>query len=468
MTIDWDLHKTDVLRIAGEEVGKSTYGYLQRAVERIATETPISPSTDALSSFLRNRAGDAWDQILQQVENGETAISVEIVEVEALPADHPDLRRLERQFEAAKSDLRAEQRRRKEADEQASVAEAVRSAIRTSVAPWEPKVPQPVSTPSDDAEPVDMVLVLSDEHADHEIHPDQTLGIERYNFDVFRARGQRLVEVIEGFVRHHLPRYDFERLLILKLGDSIQGDIHDMKLRNSLGNSVRAALATGDVEAQMVERFLATFPRVDVLSVPGNHPRTTKIPQNEDPHDNLDFAVAATMRQRLAGYVDEGRVTVHAPRSWAAFVNVRGWDCFLSHGDEVRSYRGFPWYGFDRRDGRVKAMAQRAAELNHGISPRIDYMFHGHFHTPTKRSHAGSRSFHNGAWYETDPYTTKQLAVGNIPEQTALVFRDRRGNQGHIFEIPIYLRDSEREAALEAGEWEPELGRSTVLDEVTS
>lgn len=56
--------------------------------------------------------------------------------------------------------------------------------------------------------------------------------------------------------------------------------------------------------------------------------------------------------------------------------------------------------------------------------------------------------------------------MGKVPKQLALVLQDREEDRGPVFEVPIYLRDREREAAVHAGEREPQIGRRTVLDAV--
>lgn len=474
--IPWEENKGDVFRIAAEEIATGgTHGYLVRTVPRLREELGMEAVTkDALEAYLRR--SKEWSRIREEAREAEVGGTVE-VEItvqepppppEPLPPDHPMVRELEQEVAGLREERRILRRKLRKADQQAAVTRAVVEVLREELTPWEPK-PMIGERPVPSGEhKVDGVLLLSDEHADREVKPDVTLGIERYGYPVYRARAQRMVEVLEGFAgpEGHLPNYQFERLWIFSLGDKINGKIHGMEHRNSFGNSLRATQAVIDVEAEMMMRLSRVFPEVHFIGVSGNHPRSKKKHDPEDPHDNLDYAIGCGIARRLEGLIEQGRATVHLPRAWMAFANVRGWQCALSHGDEVRSYRGFPWYGFDRREGRVKALTERASQINEGVPPSLDYLMYGHFHTPTKRSHANSRSIHNGAWYETDAYTVKQLSVGTLPEQSFLVFRDKRQHQGHVFEIPIYLRDPERESRLAVGEWEPEIGRSTILDAV--
>ena len=72
------------------------------------------------------------------------------------------------------------------------------------------------------------------------------------------------------------------------------------------------------------------------------------------------------------------------------------------------------------------------------------------------------KSVHSGAWYMTDEYALNQLAVGNVPEQTLLMFSERFGRQ---MEVPLMVRDAEREQQMFDGEYTPPFGQELVIDE---
>ncbi len=303
-------------------------------------------------------------------------------------------------------------------------------------------------------EEVDAVLFMTDQHADRIVQSEGVWGLDQYDFNVFRARLWEWVKVTTAYTTIHLPNYFFKTLWVLHLGDAVNGDIHNMKLRNQWGNSIKAAIATGDVQAEALQALLPAFEKIIVVCISGNHGRTTKQIELEDPHDNLDYLVAATMRQRLR---DEPRIEIVAPKSWSAFADIRGHLCELSHGTGAKGVWGIPWYYFDRREGQVRSIVAAKERF-------INYHFYGHLHTPMTRPAGQGTAIHGGSWYMTDEFALNIVRGANVPVQQLLVWSERFGRQ---FEIPIFLRDEEKENAMRAGEWDPPLGRSNIVDELT-
>jgi hypothetical protein len=436
--LDWSSNIDEVFGVLLREYLRNRRNYMDRSLaevsEILGAKVPKSALNSAIFTHgLRDRlraSAEAFDG-----------------EHEVLDPTHPELRDAERKILALGEQVRVETKKRKEADKGATIVAQLAEVIREAATPLEPR-PLTVKATGGGPYHVDGVLILSDEHADHVIHPELTMGLEDFDFDIFRVRAERLQNTVIRYVTHHLPQYSFDRLWIVKLGDAIQGDIHNMKLRNHFGNAIRAAIATADVEAEMVANLAQYFPGgVHVVSVPGNHPRTTKTPQHEDPTDNLDYLIAAGMASRLSDHIAEGLVTVNAPRSWGALIDVRGWLVHASHGDNVRGFAGLPWYGFDRYENRVKDLFSQV------LDRPIDYFLHGHYHTSTERTTASSQGLHNGAFYQTGGYEIHALAVGNRPRQDFYVLQDREVDRGYTFKIPIWLKNQAKEQAFRRGEF---------------
>lgn len=371
-----------------------------------------------------------------------------------LEPDHPELREYQRRLKAQQADITVLRRQLDEADAKKTIVESLADVVRQEVTPWEPR-PLRLPEPQKGQFLVDGVVSLTDEHADEVVTGAATWGLERYNFDVFRIRLQRWAKVLAAYMSQHLPRYHFERLWVFKLGDSQHGNLHlaGQKYRNHFGNDLRAAIAIGEAEADAVIRVLDYVPQVNVVSVPGNHPRQTPRKDYGDPHDNLDFLVTTVMELRLRNYIETGRVSVFAPRSFSAYVDVRGRVNALNHGDDVVGTWSIPWYGFSKHEQRVQALLSRTGQ-------RVDYFWYGHFHTDLSKLENGARSIHAGAFTLTDDYVINKLKAANEPSQTFQVFDDPLGR---ILDIPIYLRDPKRETAYWDGKYEPELGRSSAL-----
>lgn len=367
-----------------------------------------------------------------------------------------EILRLERQLHSAKQDVSALKSKLSKSHEEGTLFLELADVIRESAEPL-PPVHLHVTERPDTGE-FDLVLILSDEHADQVVTSAGTWGLEQYDFNIFRCRLQRLLEQTINYVTVHLPQHKFGRLWVFKLGDAVNGDIHGSGTKNFFKNTIKAALATGDVEAQFVQALVPYFPGgVHVVGVSGNHPRRSMRKDYGGPQDNFDYLVVAQIAARLAGEIEDGRVTVHTPDAWTAFVEVRGKLWALNHGDDVKGFAGHPWYGFDRKNNRVQAMVSR-------FDQKIDFFAYGHYHTDIKFVSAGATSIHSGAWPMTDPFALNALSAGNEPVQTLYVVGEGRGIN---LTIPIYTRDVNAERAYRAGEWAPTLGETLTIDRIT-
>jgi len=367
----------------------------------------------------------------------------------------PLVRKLERTLKQKTNEASRLREQLKDADTARSAFEMLADTLEGVVTPLVtlPYAPRPGKK----GHPVDFVVALSDQHADAQIEGPMTWGLERYNYDIFCLRLERWQRlIIEYGTGQHLPEHRVERLHIFSLGDALHGDIHDHKHQNHFGNTMRAAVAVADAQAEAIAGILEHIPYVNLVGVSGNHPRTTARKNMDDPHDNFDFMVLALMQARLSRYIAEKRLDIHVPRAWSAFVNVRGKVMALNHGDDVRGTWGIPWYGFSRKASRVQSLISRQ-------DARVDYFWYGHYHTDVGVTEAGARNVHSGAFTFTDPYAMTALNAGGEPMQTAMMIDDSPGMRSRIVELPIWLRDEQAEDAYWKGKRTPKLGRHGAL-----
>lgn len=371
----------------------------------------------------------------------------------ALPADHPELRDLERQITVKESTITDLKTKLKEADKGADLFHNLAAIIAETVEPLE-ALPSAWDGRGSGGEgrPVSMVSVFSDGHGDLVVHPDGSWGIEDFDFDIYCLRLERWAKIQADYICRHLPNYKFEDLWILGLGDDIHGDIHGNGPFNHFRNSMKAAIAVGDAQAEALAYIYGrTNVPIRVVRVSGNHPRRTVKKSYHGPQDNFDYLVGALAARRLQNIPE---IEIIQPNSWTAFAEIRGRVWCLNHGDDVKGFAGHPWYGFDRKNNRVQALVNQAGS-------RVDYFVYGHFHNPADVSGSSYRSIHNGAFPATDPYAQESLSVATLPLQRSFVVDDELGI---ILELPIYLRDEVRERRFRSGETIPKFGRTTTLD----
>ena len=122
----------------------------------------------------------------------------------------------------------------------------------------------------------DVVCVFSDPHADQIILPERVLGFEDYGWMEFCRRFERWVDSIRDWTQGNLSHHRFSRLWLFCLGDNIQGDGHGATKHTTWGNTMKAALAVGDVLGQGIQDLADIFPEIIVVGLPGNHPRWAK------------------------------------------------------------------------------------------------------------------------------------------------------------------------------------------------
>lgn len=373
---------------------------------------------------------------------------------EAIDVDHPGLLNLERKLIAAKDEVRDLKKKLMAAQRDQILFTSLAEVVRETQVPLDPVQLDP--QPRRGGIPVDAVVLLSDEHGDQVISAAGTWGLEEYSFDIFRCRLQRWTQQIVNHCLEYLSNYSVERLWVFKLGDSVHGDIHSPV--TTFSNTIKAALAVGDAEAQALQSLIPHFPGgVHVVSVPGNHPRRSKRMDWDHPHNNFDYLVSTQIATRLSRDREAGNCTVYAPASYTAFVDVRGHIWALNHGTSVKGWAGFPFYGFSKRNNRVQALVSTK-------NIKVSYFAYGHFHTAAAIQDMAGESIHAGNWTLTDPYAAEAIAVGSTPIQQLFLVEE---HYGKILEVPIYVRDLEAEERFKAGEWEPDIGRSNIMDEVT-
>ena len=109
-----------------------------------------------------------------------------------------------------------------------------------------------------------------------------------------------------------------------------------------------------------------------------------------------------------------GLANVHfqIPDAWSANIDINGVGFNMSHGDDVRSNRGIPWYGMVRRQKGLIALGAAAG----GTAVPI-LRASGHHHTASTLSDIDGELLVNGSWVGTDAFAYNALAGYREPSQ---------------------------------------------------
>jgi hypothetical protein len=164
-------------------------------------------------------------------------------------------------------------------------------------------------------------------------------------------------------------------LVVALNGDLVTGTIHELERHSDPDNIVWSVYGCGMILADAIRTLSGSFGAVDVYCTSGNHGRLpdARKMQSKDPTRNWD-TVAALFAQTALRDVPNVRVVI--PNSYAVSYELEGVTVLQSHGHDIKSWSGIPWYGISRFLGNYNGMeAARGGRIG-------AYLF-GHFHSQT-------------------------------------------------------------------------------------
>ena len=219
------------------------------------------------------------------------------------------------------------------------------------------------------------ILVTSDHHFGEVIDPGNMGGINAYNLDIAEARYRRLVAQTIDISTEHLPRNKYPGIILLRLGDTVAGDIHEELSKTNEMPTLPVCRRVKDIEAWGIGQLAAAFGEVYVVSVPGNHGRTTHKKESKGlTTQSYDQLIAWWLEDYFR---QDPRVTFNTPESGDAVFKVHGRTYLATHGDRIGTGGGRGFLG-------AVAPITRGMRLVHESQAKlgqpIDKVFMGHFH----------------------------------------------------------------------------------------
>lgn len=219
-------------------------------------------------------------------------------------------------------------------------------------------------------------MLCSDWHCGEVVRPDEIDGLNGYDIDVFRARVRRYFAAVIEIGPRWTADCECVGAVLWLAGDMISGDIHE-ELRNTNAlTALEQVKVVVEELARAIELLLAAFERVHVVSVPGNHGRTTQKPPFKG-YTRLSYdTLAADMTRAQLGDI-EG-LTWQISSGIDATTPVLGWNVMVTHGDRMGTGggQGFagPFLPIVRGQKRVEIQQFRARRS-------FDLLLSGHYHT---------------------------------------------------------------------------------------
>jgi hypothetical protein len=388
------------------------------SIAAVARKAQLAPST-LKDRIAREGIKDEVEQARDEHTRALLADQEEDDEAEGIP-----------EVEVLRQRLKDHERRQREQRQEDVAEERLYQRLEGAISRARVSYDPPTISDRERRDPHQFLALFSDTHAGEVVDAEATLGMNEYDWEVMMRRMQKFQKSIISYQRNR--PYPIRVLNVALLGDMLSGDIHDeLQITNDRTIDEAVVDLSFDISAWL-EAFIPHFERINVIGVPGNHPRRARKPQAKLQHNNADWLLYRFIESRLESYKTENDEPIFSwnfPRSSYAVAQLAqdpdqrpgGWRFLFMHGDGIRTTMpGVPWGGVVRR---VTTLEQQFSKA--GMP--IDYVALGHFHTVNALDGVGTKTFLNGSVKGVDEYSLNQFGSGRPPTQTLLTLHPRNG-----------------------------------------
>lgn len=291
--------------------------------------------------------------------------------------------------------------------------------------------------------PVTHVCHWTDWHDGAVQDPDEIEGFNEFNPQILREYLRNCIRDQLAWVELHRKSYTINTCHNLCTGDYQSGGIHPELLWTNAYPEPVQAIKAGELLAELVAMQAPHYEKVivDFITV-DNHARLTKKPQAGEAGINTwNYVVGHYAKERLRDFAN---VDFRIHEMIFKIVDCGGRKYLLTHGDRVRGWAGFPWYGLERLAAReaIKRM-KRALEESRKLESDVlkvtgglfDRVILGHFHAPLRHprywiggSACGTTAYDHGEGRESEPIQCAWMVHPRWGEFDVTDWRLRRGN----------------------------------------
>jgi hypothetical protein len=312
----------------------------------------------------------------------------------------------------AQDDLRMYRSRAAAAEKRQHEAERIREAVfGLKAAPLEAPDWLIERTASKGAPHVP-VLFTSDFQWGETIDRSEMDGVNEFSVAIAERRYRLLIERALDISLNHLSKNRYSGIVYLRGGDQVSGDIHqELRETNELA-AIPAVRSLVTAEDWGLRQLADAFGRVHVISVPGNHGRTSiKPPHKGIAASNYDTVSAWWLEDRFRG---DTRLTWQTPNSTDAVFDLHGRNYLLTHGDNIGSSGG---QGFIGPAATILRGMKKTMDEYATLGVHLSKMFVGHFHT----AYDLGRGYSNGSLPGYSEYA-RGFRMGPEPPQQWLIY----------------------------------------------
>lgn len=279
------------------------------------------------------------------------------------------------------------------------------------------------------------VLLLSDTHIGSVVHPEQTLGMGNYNFEVFLRRLKRLERSVFSILEDHTST-PIPELVIPMLGDMLDGALTHSAECGQANTLLTQFYSGGHALAQFL-RNLSVIAPIRIHACVGNHTRWQhqhKMPtkNRNSNYDMLLYLYVQALTRDISGIQWELN-----DQPFATF-EVQGFPFYCGHGDNLRGgdkALGLPAHSMGRMVSTTTQLFTRAGR----DTPA--YYCVGHLHRPISIPHAKGEIIVNGAFPGIDGYALGEYFNSSFPIQKFWLMHPKFGRSA-TYDLRLDLGDA--------------------------
>lgn len=265
--------------------------------------------------------------------------------------------------------------------------------------------------------PQEALLAISDSHIGERVDYEETGGLGEYSLEIFRRRADNLLRQVRENVVALRQTQELKRIHVVFDGDITDGwDIFRGHKDHIEVDVVEQVLEAARVFSVTLTELQNDFEQIEVYGLCGNHGRIGRKGENRH-HVSWD---RLTYKFLEANTQNQPRIQWHIPKAWWAIIDILGWPFLASHGDQIKSWNGIPYYGIDRFDSRQTKLLG-AHEI------RYVYALLAHFHSASVLDAVNGEKIINGAWSGSSDFSLHQLQTASVPAQWFMTVSESGG-----------------------------------------
>lgn len=278
------------------------------------------------------------------------------------------------------------------------------------------------------------IIFTSDLQCGEVIRAEDTRGENEYNLAIFRERYRTMISVAVNLIEKH--HGGAEHVIYLRGGDAISGGIHDELKDTDEVPPPEQCIALIQEEVGGIRNLAEKFGRVTVISVGGNHDRTTAKPRTKQyARHSYEMLIQFSIE---AHFKHDNRVNFITDESGDVLFKVHDYSMLLTHGDRI----GVGTNKAGRTAATILDGARKikAAYLNEG--QHIDLVLLGHFHISM---HAHGLVMSNGTLAGIGEFARTRMRAERLPPTQTLFFvhRDRGVTATRLIDVNHKPRKTE-------------------------